>query len=98
MVDAGGIVVEVLATKSFGAPSRADLDSWIQSGKIPVTSVKDVANPPTRTIDALERRELGYIVDLKTMKIVERIDGTTTGIGDTAVKIGMARMLKLLGK
>ena len=98
---AGGVLIEVLAnnfSQPGGVPTKSDLDSWIQAYKLPISCVKDAPNAKVRTITALERRELAYIVNLKTMKIVERFDGTVTGIGDTTITKGFAIMLKLLGK
>lgn len=98
MTDAGGAVVEILATNAFSAPSKKDLDAWIKTYQLPVTTVRDVDNPAKRTIDALERREIAYIVDLSTMRIVRRIDGSVAGIGDSAVKTVITDILVLLGK
>lgn len=98
MVDAGGAIVEVLASKAGGAVKQADLEAWIKTYKLPVTSVID--SPPsvgTRTLTFFGIRETCVIVDVKTMKIVKKVNGSTAGAGDSSVKQLVPEMLKLLG-
>ncbi len=95
-VDAGGAIVEILASKLGAAPMRSDLDAWIAGPGLPVTSVKDPDNLPLQSLTALERREITYVVDLRTMKIVDKIYGSIVGIGDSSAKTGMNEALTLL--
>jgi len=99
VVDAGGIIVEILMTKGFVAqPSQTDLENWINYYKLPITTVKDPDGKGTATFTALGQREQAYIIDLTTMKIVQIISGDITGIGATSGAKGMAAMHTLLGK
>ena len=98
MVDAGGIVIEILETKFGGAVAKGDLDTWVNTYKIPTTSVMDPPGTGTKTFDTWGRRENTFIVDLKTMKILKKISGSIAGIGDSSVKTGVAFILPLLAK
>ncbi|MSP59701.1 MAG: hypothetical protein EXR72_05045 [Myxococcales bacterium] len=90
--------MEVLETNGFQAPAKSNLDAWINAYKVPVTTVKDAAGMPLATFNALGVRESLFLVDLKTMKIVDKINGSVLGMGDSAVKTAIPKMLKLLGK
>lgn len=82
----------------IGAPvSRANLDTWVNSGNLPVTTVRDPDRDPKQTINALVRREYAYVIDLQTMKIVQIRIGSVTGSGDSAVYTAIQDMLTLLG-
>ena len=98
MVDLGAVVVEVLETKAGLAPAQADLDAWITSHKLPVTSMIDAPSSPLATFKALQRREQGWIVDLSTMKIVKKYTGTTDGSPDGLISSAAADLATLLGK
>ena len=98
MVDAGGIIVEILTTRLGGAPTKADLDTWVNTYKIPVTSVMDPPGTGTKTFTAYGRRENAFVVDLKTMKILKKVSGSIAGIGDSSVKTGIAYLMPLLAK
>lgn len=97
MVDAGGLVVEVLETKSLAPVSKTDLDAWIDKHKLPVTSMMDPPGSGTPTYKALGQRETTYIVDLRTMVIVRHIVGDTTGFATPGIDQGITEILKLLG-
>ena len=84
-----------------GAATKANLDSWIGSNNVVVTSVRDPDNMAGQTLTALVRREYCYVVDLHTMKILKVFIGTTdgsmpNGISSSAV-CGMCDILKRLG-
>jgi hypothetical protein len=99
VIDAGGIVIEVLITTGFtSAPKKTDLDAWINKYAIPVTTVKDPDGAGTPTMTALGGREQAFIIDLKTMKILQVIQGSLSGATDTSGKKGMVAMHQLLGK
>ena len=59
-------------------------------------------DPPgtgTPTFDAIGPRETSYIIDLKTMKIVKRILGDTSGASSVAIMDdNIAQILALLAK
>ncbi len=98
MVDAGGLVIEVLETKSLGPTQKSDLTAWIDAYRIPVTTLID--SPPgvgTATYSAYGVRESLFIVDLRTMKIVQKFNGSVAGIGTSAVGQAVPAILKLLG-
>jgi hypothetical protein len=90
VVDAGGVIVEILASHAQvgqnAPPSKTDLDAWITTYKLPVTTVKDPDNLPLQSMTALERREYDFIVDLKTMKIVNFYMGSIIGVGTTSAQ------------
>jgi hypothetical protein len=62
-----------------------------------VTTVKDPDNLPLQSLNALQRREIAYVVDLRTMKVVQKILGSVVGVGDSAAKTAMDQVLALLG-
>ena len=98
VLQAGGIIIEILAGGQFGGqPTRQELDAWITTYALPITTVKDPDSMPQASLKALVQREHTYIVDLSTMKIVNYFAGTTTGIGTTGAMMGMQTMLTLLG-
>jgi hypothetical protein len=92
VLDKGGIIIEVMAH----GETRANMDAWITTYKLPITTVRDPDNMQNQTLDALVLREYNYIVDLATMKIVDRMSGSTAGIGAPATTAGMNKMLQLL--
>jgi hypothetical protein len=99
VVDMGGAIVEVLITTGFvNPPKKTDLDAWIDKYKIPVTSVMDLPGKGPVTKNALGERETAYIVDLQTMKILEVISGSLSGLQDTSIKKGLVAMKALLVK
>jgi hypothetical protein len=99
VVDAGGVVIEVLETTGFVTQaSKTDLDAWVNKYMLPVTTVKDPDGSGTPTLNALGQREQAYIIDLTTMTIAQIIQGDITGIGATSGGKGLAAMHVLLGK
>jgi hypothetical protein len=99
VVQAGGVVIEVLETTGFVAqPAKADLDAWVNKYSLVNTTVKDPDGTGTPTLNTLGPREHAYIIDLTTMKIVDIITGDDTGIGNTSGGLAMTEMHTLLGK
>lgn len=96
MLDAGGEIVEVLATNSFQPPTRRNLESWITAFNIPVTAVIDPPGVGTRTFNAYGVRESTFIVDLRTMVIVRKINGSVAGVGPSGVAQAIPVILDLL--
>lgn len=81
MVSRGGAVVEILMT--------GDLNAWIDAYDLPVTTVAPLG-PETK--DQLGIRESGFIVDLATMTIVWKVNGSIAGIGDSAAKTALPEL------
>ena len=99
VVDAGGVVIEVLETTGFvSQATMANLETWIKAYSLPVTTVKDPDGTGTATLTALGGREQAYIIDLTTMKILEIIAGDTSGLGATSGGKALTAMHTLLGK
>jgi hypothetical protein len=98
MVGYGAVVVEVLETKVGAAPTKADLDAWITSHKLPVTSMIDAPSSPLATYHALGRREQGWVVQLPSMTIVKKYTGSTDGSPDGLISTAVADLKTLLGK
>jgi hypothetical protein len=99
VVDAGGVVIEVLETTGFvSQATMADLDTWINAYSLPVTTVKDPDGSGTPTFTSLGQREQAYIIDLTTMLIIEIIEGDTSGLGATSGGKALTAMHALLGK
>ncbi|MGZ3422532.1 MAG: hypothetical protein ACXWUG_20565 [Polyangiales bacterium] len=97
--DAGGYVVEVLGSKAGGPVAKADLDAWIKTYKVPVTALIDTpAGSGTKTLTFFGIRETCVIVDVHTMKIVKKVNGSVAGIGDSSIKQLIPQILTLLGK
>jgi hypothetical protein len=102
VVQAGGVVIEVLETTGFTAQAtQTSLQQWIGKYQLPVTTVKDPDGTGTATLTALGGREHCYIIDLTTMKILDFITGDDLGGGtDTQYSANqcMTQMHTLLGK
>jgi len=85
VVDAGGVVVEVLQTyagRPGGQPILADLATWANTYSLPVTAVIDRdPDAETETFAVTGRREQAYVIDLSTMKVVYHFAGSTSGGG-----------------
>ena len=96
VVAAGGVIVEVLETKNFiFSPAKVDLDAWVNKYQLPVTSVIDAPGKGMATFNALGQREATYIIELATMSIVRKYDGTRTGIDETGAMSAMREILVL---
>src|SRR5262245_13534581 len=93
VLDAGGIIIEVLTESA----TRANLDAWVATYKLPVTTVKDPDANGRQTIDALGRREYNFIVNLSDMTIVAFDQGDVFGNGTPSATVGMQKMITLLG-
>lgn len=97
MLDAGGVIVEVLETTSIGPVSRADLDAWVNTYRLPVTTVIDPpAERVTRSYMNYGIRESMFVVDLRTGRIVNKYNGSVAGIGPSSVTAAVDRILTLL--
>ena len=97
MVDAGGAIVEILGTRGGSPVKKSDLDTWITTYKLPVTAVIDTpAGSGTATLSYFGIRETCFIVDVKTLKIVKKVNGSVTGTGTSSVGQLIPEILTLL--
>jgi hypothetical protein len=97
VVDAGGAVVEILGTRAGAAVKKSDLDTWITTYKLPVTAVIDTpAGTSTKTLSYFGIRETAFIVDVRTLKIVKKINGSVAGAGTSSVGQLIPEILTLL--
>ncbi len=97
MIDAGGAVVEVLESYAGGPVTRAQLDAWVNTYRLPVTSLIDPpAERVTRTLMTYGIRESLFVVDLRTMRVVTKYNGSVAGVGPSSVAMSVARALELL--
>jgi len=101
VVQAGGVVIEVLETAGFVAiASMTDLQSWVNKYSLMVTTVKDPdSSTGTPTLTQFGHRDQAYIVDMTTMKIIQVLTGSEVAAGDmNSAPEAMAAMHVLLGK
>lgn len=103
VVQAGGVVVEVLMTSAFfSIATHPNLDSWVNNSThmLQVTSVKDPdTSMGTPTFDQMGRRDQAYIIDLSNMTVIQCIDGNTAAVpGMNSGGLGLMAMHTLLGK
>jgi hypothetical protein len=99
LVDAGGRVVEILSQKTGSTPAlRPDLDAWIDSYDLTVTSMIDSAATPLGAVKAVGVRETVVILELPSMKVVYMDHGDTTGKTASSIIAAAAEMHALLGK
>jgi hypothetical protein len=99
IVDAGGLIIEVLASKVGAAqPSEADLRAWVDKGTLIVHSLIDPPGNANATLNAFGIRETAVIVDLRTMKILKKINGSTAGTPPSSIQQLLTEMLTLVTK
>lgn len=89
--------MEVLASRS-GAPTvKTDLNTWVTGNNLSITSVIDTpAGKATTTLNAFGIRETCVIVDVRTMKIVKKVNGSVLGAGTSSVGQLIPEIIKLL--
>jgi hypothetical protein len=74
---AGGLVIEVLETTGFTQQAaKTDLDYWVSHYMLHNTTMKDPDGTGTPTLNYFGRRDQAYIVDLKTMTILQFLPGS----------------------
>src|SRR4051812_35325885 len=86
VVAAGGALVQVLGSDQRNPMKTVDLEvlkNWIEGNRLMVTTVRDPQNLPLQTENALVSYEYGYLVDLRTMVIVQAYIGSSAAPGDT---------------
>ncbi len=89
-------MIEVLATNANGAPTRANLNAWVSTFSLPVTAVIDPPGSGTVSLRTLGVRESTFIVDMRTMEIVEKYNGRVDGVGPSGVAQALPRIMELL--
>src|SRR5947207_730814 len=100
VVAAGGALVQVLASDQRNPMKTVELDvlrNWIEGSRLTVTTVRDPQNLPLQTENALVSYEYGYLVDLRTMEILQAYIGSSAAPGDSTALRGMRDLLVLLG-
>jgi hypothetical protein len=97
IVDAGGVVVEVLQSNNFSPANQTALETWILAYDLSVTSVIDAASAdPNQTETALGIRETTWIVELETMTILNKFSGSIQGIGTPSAEAATPVVLNYL--
>lgn len=97
ILDAGGAVVEILASTANQPVTRGNLNAWVSTYGLRVTAVIDPpAERVTRTLSTYGIRESLFVVDLRTMRIVSKYNGSVAGVGASSVSMATERILELL--
>jgi hypothetical protein len=98
VVQAGGVVVEVVMTDGFTTPAKmGDAATWANKYSLYVTTVADL-DPTTPTLNTLGRRDQAYIIDLTTMTVLQYLNGSTGAVTNNSASLAMTTMHTLLGK
>jgi hypothetical protein len=98
VITGGGLIIEILVSYFFKPVAESNLRAWIEGNKLTVTSLMDPPGSGTPTLDAFGIRETCFIVDLTTMKIVKKINGSVSGSGDSSIKQLMPELAALVAK
>jgi hypothetical protein len=98
ILDAGGAVLEILSAKSGAATVQADLDAWITSYNLKVSSFIDASDAPTAALKMATIRETVFIVEVPSMKVVWAVHGDTSGVQPNSIIAAGQEMHRLLGK
>lgn len=96
MIAAGGRVIQILMTNGGQRATRSALDAWVNRFDLRITALIDPAGVGTRTLNTYGVRESAFIVDLSTMRVVRKINGSVTGIGPSAISQIVPTLLDLL--
>lgn len=96
MIAAGGRVIQILMTNGGQRATRTALDAWVNRYELRITALIDPAGVGTRTLTTYGVRESAFIVDLATMRVVRKVNGSVAGIGPSAIQQIVPTMLNLL--
>jgi hypothetical protein len=96
VIAAGGRVIQILMTNGGQRATRSALDAWVNRFDLRITALIDPAGVGTRTLNTYGVRESAFIVDLSTMRVVRKINGSVTGIGPSAISQIVPTLLDLL--
>lgn len=81
---ANGVMIEMLTENIIaGAATPMDLNAWESTYMLNVTTGVELAGP-RRLFMVLGAREISYFVDLRTMRIVNKIVGDRSGASGNA--------------
>ena len=70
-----------------------DLNAWIDAYDLPVTTVAPLDDS---TMQELGIRETAFVVDLTTMEIVWRTNGSLAGLGESSGSQGVTALFGFL--
>jgi hypothetical protein len=94
---AGGVVLELLESAGFQPTPRSSFDTWVNRyGLQVVAGIDPPAERVTRTLMTYGVRESMFVVDLRTMRIVNKYNGSVAGVPPSSVIAATARILELL--
>ncbi len=96
LLQSGAVVLQILATSSGLPAPRSQLDAWVNTYDLRISMVIDPPGVGTRTLSTYGVRESVFIVDLRTMVIVEKYNGSVAGIGPSGVAQAIPRLVELL--
>ena len=91
IIDAGGKVLEILT-----GSTRMQLDSWIMTYNLNISSFIDSASTPNGALNAAGIRETVFIVKMPEMKITYVNHGDVTGIQAPSVNVATMQILTML--
>jgi hypothetical protein len=93
IIDAGGKVLEILSDTSA---NRAQLESWITTYNLNITSLIDAAGMAGAALNVATIRETLFIVKMPEMKIVYVNHGDISGISAPSVDAATTQIVSLL--
>jgi hypothetical protein len=93
IIDAGGKVLEVM---SDGASTRMQLEAWIMTYNLNITSLIDAAGMAGTALNAAGIRETVFIIKMPEMTIAYVNHGDVTGISAPSVDAATTRIVQLL--
>jgi hypothetical protein len=87
----------VLSTTAFANnASRDELDAWVNSVELTVTTVMEGEGQDRASLQAFGIREALVIVELPSMTVVHYDPGDQSGTLDPSVVVGLAKLHELL--
>ena len=93
IVDAGGKVLEIM---SDAASTRPQLESWITTYNLNITSLIDAAGMAGAALNAATIRETVFIIKMPEMTIEYVNHGDISGISAPSVDAATTKILSLL--
>lgn len=98
MIDLGVKIVEILSSRLGQTTTKADLDAWVTTYNLDVTSMIDAADSPRGALTAAGIRETAWIVEMPSMKILWMSHGDVTGQKPPTIVEAETELHTLLGK
>ena len=96
VVDKGGVVVEILETYGGASATQDQLKAWIDTYGLTVSSLIDAPGLAQQTITALGIRESIFIVEIPSMKILWKNNGSVLGLPPPSAEVAIPEILKRL--